>query len=194
MFGNTVFFIFTMYFSGGLIPSYILIRNLGLTNTRWALILPAGFSVYNMLIARTFFASTLPEELFEAARIDGASDYRIFFQIALPLSGAIVAVVALYVMVSHWNGYFSALIYLDDEALFPLQLVLRNILLFNQQMDISQVSSMSSIEMEAMRKRTLMAEVMKYALIFISSLPVLIAYPFAQKYFVKGVMIGALKG
>lgn len=187
------FFMFTMYFSGGLIPSYLLIRQLNLINTRWSLIIPYGISIYNMLITRTYF-KTLPEELFEAAKIDGANEYRTFFQIALPLSGAIIAVIALYTAVGHWNSYFGAMIYLIDEDKFPLQLVLRNILLFNQQMRIESLSSMSALEMESIRKRTLMAETMKYALIFISSLPVLIAYPFVQKFFVKGVMIGAIKG
>lgn len=191
-----VYFMFTMYFSGGMVPSYVLIKQLGLLNSRWALVIPAGMSVYNMLIANSFFKSSIPKELYEAARIDGANEYRIFFQVALPLSGAIIAVIALYTLVGHWNSYFSGLLYLNDEEKFPLQLVLRNILLMNQQMNMNleAMGNMDSRQLEAMQRRAMMAEAMKYALIFISSLPVLVAYPFVQKFFVKGVMIGAVKG
>jgi putative aldouronate transport system permease protein len=188
------YFLFTMYFSGGLIPYYVLIKNLGILNTRLALILPAGLSVYHVIIARTFYQSSIPEELFESAKIDGANEYRIFFSIVLPLSGSIVAVIALYLLVGHWNSYFPALLFISDSKKYPLQLVLRNILLMNQNFSVLEISSMSTEQMEAMLKRSMMAETMKYALIFISSLPVLIAYPFVQKHFVKGVMIGALKG
>ncbi len=188
------YFMFTMYFSGGMIPSYVLMKQLRLLNTRWAMILPAGMSVYNMIIANSFFRSSIPRELYEAARIDGANEYTTFFQVALPLSGAIIAVIALYTLVGHWNSYFSALLYLNNDDLYPLQLVLRNILLENQQLKIMESSSMDTKQLEAIQRRAMMAEVMKYALIFISSLPVLLAYPFVQKYFVKGVMIGAVKG
>ncbi|MGI6691662.1 MAG: carbohydrate ABC transporter permease [Christensenellales bacterium] len=188
------YFMFTMYFSGGLIPTYVLIRNLGMLDTRAALIIPAGMSIYNMIIVRTFYMSSIPDDLFEAAKIDGANDFRIFFQIALPLSGAIIAVIALYCAVGHWNSYMGALIYLNNSDKYPLQLILRNILLENQTLKNIEVRSMDSLQMEAMMRRSMMAESMKYALIFVSSLPVLIAYPFVQKHFVKGVMIGALKG
>ena len=195
--GRNIFmfiFVFTMYFSGGMIPGYLLVKQLGLINTRWALIIPAGMSVYNMIIARTFFQSNLSEELYEAARIDGCNEYGIFFRIALPLSGAIIAVVALYVAVGSWNSYFSALLYVSDRKLYPLQFVLRNILITNQQMKLINTGSLSSKQIESMYRKKIMAESMKYSIIFISSLPMLIAYPFVQKYFVKGVMIGALKG
>lgn len=195
--GRSVFmgyFMFTMYFSGGMVPGYVLIKQLGLLNTRYAMVIPAGMSVYNMIIANSFFKSSIPKELYEAARIDGANEYRTFFQVALPLSGAIIAVIALYTLVGHWNSYFAALLYLNDDAKFPLQLVLRNILLENQQLKIMESSSLDSRQLEAIQRRAMMAETMKYALIFISSLPVLVAYPFVQKYFVKGVMIGAVKG
>ena len=189
------FFVFTMYFSGGMIPSYLLVKDLGLMNTRWALILPIGFSVYNMIIARTFFQSTLSEELFEAARIDGCSVFGTFFKIVLPLSGAIIAVIALYVAVGHWNSWFSALLYITDKKLYPLQYILRSILIQNQEMNIINTQGMQNAEMvQYFVRRKYMAEGMKYSLIFISSLPMLIAYPFVQKYFVKGVMIGAIKG
>lgn len=195
--GRSVFmgyFMFTMYFSGGMVPGYVLIKQLGLLNTRYAMVIPAGMSVYNMIIANSFFKSSIPKELYEAARIDGANEYRTFFQVALPLSGAIIAVIALYTLVGHWNSYFAALLYLNDDAKFPLQLVLRNILLENQQLKIMESSSLDTKQLEAIQRRAMMAETMKYALIFISSLPVLVAYPFVQKYFVKGVMIGAVKG
>jgi len=197
VFGKKVlmtYFVITMYISGGMIPSYLLIKQLGLIDTRWALIIPAGFSVYNMIITRTFFMSTLSEELYDAAKIDGCNEIDTFFRIALPLSKAIIAVIALYVSVAHWNDYFSSLLYISSKRLFPLQYVLRNILIMNQQMENIITSSMKAELVESMRHRALMAEGMKYSTIFISSLPLLIIYPFVQKYFIKGVMIGALKG
>lgn len=189
------YFVFTMYFSGGLIPGYLLVKDLGLMNTRWALIIPAGFSVYNMIIGRTFFISNMPDELYEAAKIDGCSEFGIFFKIALPLSGAIIAVVALYVAVGTWNAWFNVLLYITDKKLYTLQYVLRSILIQNQEMSIINTTSMNNTDAVAsLMRRKYMAEGMKYSLIFIASLPMLIAYPFVQKYFVKGVMIGALKG
>ena len=189
-----IYFVFTMYFSGGLIPSYLLVRSLGMLDSRQALIIPAGMSVYNMIIARTFYQSSIPNELYEAAKIDGANEFRTFFQIALPLSGAIIAVIALYVAVGHWNSYFAALIYITDRSLYPLQLVLRGILIMNQNIDIQDVVNLSPEEAAELMRRKILAESMKYSLIIIASLPVLAAYPFVQKYFVKGIMIGALKG
>jgi len=189
-----VFYVVTMYFSGGLIPSYLLIKQLNLIDTRWALIIPAGFSVYNMIICRTFYQSNIPEELYEAARIDGCGQFGMFFRIALPLSGAIIAVIALFNTVGHWNSYFSALLYIDRQSLFPLQYVLRNILIENEQMEVLTIDSMDAGIAESALRRRMMAEGMKYSLIFIASAPMLTIYPFVQKYFVKGVMIGALKG
>ncbi len=188
------YFVFTMYFGGGMIPSYILIKQLNLLDTRWALIIPAGFSVYNMIIARTFYQSNIPDELYEAARIDGASEFRTFFSIVLPLSGAIIAVIALYVAVGHWNSYFSALIYISDKNLYPLQMVLRAILVQSQQLRNIDPNSVTPDELVEMMRKQMLATTMKYALIIISSLPMLMVYPFVQKHFVKGVMIGALKG
>ncbi len=189
------YFVFTMYFGGGLIPGYLLVKNLGLMNTRWALIIPAGFSVYNMIIGRTFFMSNMPDELYEAAKIDGASEFGIFFRIALPLAGAIIAVIALYVAVGTWNSWFNVLLYITNKKLYTLQYVLRAILIQNQEMNIINVNSMTNTDMMAsLMRRKYMAEGMKYSIIFIASVPMLIAYPFVQKYFVKGVMIGALKG
>lgn len=189
-----VFYVITMYFGGGLIPSYLLIKQLGMIDTRWALIIPAGFSVYNMIIGRTFYHNNIPEELFEAAKIDGCGQFGMFFRIAVPLSGAIIAVIALYNAVGHWNAYFSALLYIDKQSLFPLQYVLRNILIENEQMEVISIDSMDAGFAESALRRRMMAEGMKYSLIFIASAPMLIIYPFVQKYFVKGVMIGALKG
>jgi putative aldouronate transport system permease protein len=184
-------FTFTMYFSGGMIPTYILVKSLGLPNTPFVMIILGGVSVYNMIVARAFFESAIPEELYEAARIDGYSEIRIFFKIAIPLAAPIIAVITLYYSVGHWNEFFSALIYLTKERLYPLQLVLRNILLENQAM---KGGFATDEEMAAMVKRLYTAETMKYALIFIASFPVLCAYPFVQKYFVKGALVGAVKG
>ena len=188
------YFMITLYFSGGMIPSYLLIRDLGLLNTRWAVIAPVGFSVYNMIITRSFFQASFSQELFDAASIDGASEFKIFTAIVLPLSGAIVAVIALYVAVANWNSYFNALLYLDDKKLFPLQYVLRNILIAEEQMFIGDLSSMMQDEVDELLRRQLMAKGMKYSLVFISSAPMIAIYPFVQKHFVKGVMIGAVKG
>ena len=188
------YFMITMYFSGGMIPSYLLVRDLGILNTRWSLILPVGFSVYNMIIARSFFQSSFSQELFDAASIDGASEFRVFTSVVLPLSGSIIAVIALYVAVANWNSYFNALLYVDDKRLFPLQYVLRNILIAEEGMSIGDMSSMQVEEIDVILRRQLMAKGMKYSLVFISSAPMMLIYPFVQKHFVKGVMIGAVKG
>lgn len=184
--------LFTMYFSGGMVPTYLLIKQLGMLDTVWSLVIPGALSVYNLIITRTFFASSIPEELYEAATIDGCSEFRMFFTIALPLAAAIIAVMTLYYGVAHWNNYFNALIYVSTPRKFPLQLVLRNILILNQNINTTQ--SMTAEQAEYMAKKAQLAEAMKYAVIFIASFPVLCAYPFVQKYFVKGVMIGAVKG
>ncbi|NLD88296.1 MAG: carbohydrate ABC transporter permease [Clostridiales bacterium] len=188
-------FLFTMYFGGGLVPTYLLFKNLSLVNTPWVLIISGGLSVYNMIVTRIFFQTSIPEEIYESARIDGASNFRMFFQIALPLSKSIIAVMTLFYAVSRWNSYFSALVYTTKEELAPLQLVLRRILILNEDMikEITSGSISGDQMMDALRKAQ-MAETMKYSLIFIASAPLLVAYPFVQKYFVKGVMIGSLKG
>ncbi len=191
-----VFFMITMYFGGGLIPSYLVNQTLHLVNTRTLMIIGGFFSVYNMIIVRTFYQTNFPDEIYEAAKIDGCRELGIFFRMALPLSGAIIAVIALYNAVGQWNSYFGALIYLSDQKKWPLQLILRNILIQNQGMgiDMDRLKSASADELAMMLKKQQLAETMKYSLIFISSLPMLIAYPFVQKYFVKGVMIGSIKG
>ena len=191
----TWFFFITMYFGGGLIPTYLLYRDLSLLNTRWSMILGTGVSCWNLIVCRQFFASSVPNELYEAAYIDGCSEIRAFLVIALPLSGAIIAIMLLFYGVGHWNNYFNALIYLTNSKLHPLQLVLRRILIQNQDMaNQLETMSMSGEEIEALTRRTYLAYAMKYALILISSAPLLIIYPFVQKQFVRGVMIGALKG
>lgn len=189
----SLFFLIAMYFGGGLIPTYLQVKRLGLINRSYTMIFLGAFSVYNMIITRTYFESGIPEELYESARIDGADEFTCFFKIALPLSKAIIAVIALYYAVSSWNGYFSALIYLNKDAYFPLQLVLRNILLVNQNATLG-MSEMTGEEAIAAAQLAYQAEAMKYAVIFIASAPLLAAYPFVQKYFVKGVMIGSVKG
>ena len=181
-------FTFTMFFGGGLIASYLNISNLHMINTFWVMILPGAMSVYNMVLARTFIQSSIPNDLMEAARIDGCSYTRYFFKIVLPLSPAILAVLALNYAVGHWNCYFSALIYLRDRSRFPLQLFLREILI------ATTLDDSLLVDPESNEIRQGLADVLKYALIVISTLPVLCFYPFAQRYFMQGIMIGSLKG
>jgi len=181
-------FMFTMIFGGGLIPTFLVVRETGLLNTRWALIIPTALSVYNMIITTTFFRATIPDELLEAAQIDGVSDFRFLYDVVIPLSMPIIAVNTLFYAVGQWNQYFNALIYLTDQSLFPLQLVLREILVQNQ-IDLSKLGDISQLE-----QRQQLADLLKYALIVVASIPVLIIYPFVQKHFVRGVLIGSLKG
>jgi ABC-type glycerol-3-phosphate transport system permease component len=157
------------------------------------MIIPGAFSVFNMIIARTFFQTNIPESLTEAAKIDGASEARIFVQIVLPLSGSIIAVFTLFNAVGQWNSYFNAMLFLNNSKFYPLQLVLRKILVLNENINTSSYV-MSDDMMDDLIRRQKLAQTMKYALIIISNLPVLIAYPFVQKYFVKGVLIGSIKG
>lgn len=182
-----LYFMIPMFLSGGMIPTYFVVRGCHLLDSMWSLILPVGVSVYNLIIARSFFQSTLSKELLDAARIDGCSNTRFFVRIALPLSKAILAILVLYYGVSHWNSYFTAMIYLNDQRKFPFQLILRDLLSQNQ-----QITEIMQDQSELLHKQQL-AELMKYSLIILSSLPVMILYPFIQKYFVKGVMIGSLK-
>lgn len=188
----TVFYMITMFFGGGMIPTYLVVKNMQLLNTIWALVLPGCLSVYNMIVARTFFKSNISEELYEAGEIDGCTQSRFFFQIALPLSKAIIAIMVLYYGVGHWNSYFSALLYISDQDKYPLQLVLRNILITNQTA-LSQTATTAAAR-AALQEQQQLIDVMKYSLIIISSVPVLILYPLVQKHFVKGVMIGSVKG
>ena len=191
--GRTVIsriFVFTMMFSGGMIPSYLLVKSLHMLDTMWAVILPGCVSAYNVIVARTFFSQSIPKELLEAAQIDGCSDFKFFRKIVLPLSGPIIAVLCLWIAVSLWNGYFNAMIYLNSESKYTLQLVLRRILLLSK-VDFSKSTSM---DLELLAKNEFLSEMLKYGTIILSSLPLLIIYPFLQKSFVKGVMIGSVKG
>lgn len=182
------FFSLTMMFSGGMIPNYLLVKNLHMLDTRWSLVIPGALSVYNMLVVKNFFQSSVPGELLEASRIDGCSDTQYFMRILLPLSKASIAVVTLYYAVGHWNSYFNALMYINDRSLIPLQLVLREILVSNK------MAGDMVFDQELMEAKQNMAELLKYSLIVVSSLPIICVYPFVQKYFVKGVMIGSVKG
>lgn len=181
------FMVFTMFFSGGLIPTYLLIRDLGMINTFWVMIIPNAVAVWNIIIMRTFFQS-IPHELEESAMIDGAGNFRILWSIVLPLSFPVMAVMVLFYAVGHWNSYFQALIYLQDQSKFPLQLILRQILIQGQADDMIQATS------ESFLAQKLSVEGLKYAVLIIANLPMLMLYPFLQRYFVKGVMIGSLKG
>lgn len=180
---------FTMFFQGGLIPTYVMVGKYGLLNTKAILIILNSVTVFNIIIARTFFKSTLPDELFEAASIDGCGNVQFFLQIALPLSKTIIVVLALYIAVWQWNSYFNALIYTTNRKLMPLQLVLRELLVQGQ-----NLSSTDDMDAESIRYLMEIAQLIKYGVIVVSTLPIIIAYPFAQKYFVKGVMIGSVKG
>lgn len=188
--GNSFFMkmlVFTMYFSGGLIPLYMVVRGLNLIDKRMVLIILGSFSAYNTVIARTFFRSKIPYEFFEAASLDGCGNGRFFFSVVIPLSKEIIAVIALFYAVGHWNSYFNALIYINDRKLYPLQLILRELLIISQ-----SVSSSASVdEITEMQK---VAETIKYGVILVSSLPILLLYPFLQRFFVNGIMIGGIKG
>jgi len=180
--------IFTMFFNGGMIPTFIVVRNLGLLDTMWAMVLPNAVHIWNLMITRSFFETTIPDELHEAASIDGCSTFRFFLQIVLPLSKAIIAVMVLFYAIIHWNTFFAALIYLTSPDRFPLQIILRNILLMNQP-DAALVDDAVTL-----LERQRLSELIKYGVIVVASVPVLAMYPFVQRYFVKGVMIGSIKG
>jgi multiple sugar transport system permease protein/putative aldouronate transport system permease protein len=183
-------FTFTMFFNGGLIPTYLLVKNLGLVNSRLSIILPGALNVWNVILIRTYFIQSLPDSILEASKIDGCNDITYLVRIALPLSKPIIAVIALFSAVGLWGSYFSALLYISSQDKYPLQIILRNILILNQ-MDSSGFARMTEAEMLAKQG---MADLMKYALIVVSSVPMLLIYPFVQKHFVKGIMIGSIKG
>ena len=181
-------FAFTMLFSGGLVPTYLLARNLHLLNTRWALIIPGAMGVYQMIVTRTFLVANIPQELLEMSQIDGCNDFRFFWSFVLPLSKAVIAVTAMQYAVGHWNSWFSAFLYLSDDKKYPLQMMLRRILVMNQIKASDYVDEETLVAMEGM------ADLLKYSLIVVATVPILCAYPFIQKYFVKGIMLGSLKG
>lgn len=183
----TVFYLIPMFFTGGLIPTYLIVKDFGLLDNFWVMVLPFSVVTYYIIVARTFFSNSIPGDLWEAAQIDGCGNLGFFFQIVLPLSKAVIAVIALWTAVGQWNSYFNALIYLRSPELQPLQLVLRNILISNQ-----TISSMSTGAAAVEAKQ--MADLIKYAIIVVSSAPIMCMYPFVQKYFNQGVMLGSLKG
>lgn len=185
------FVLFTMLFNGGLIPTYLVVKSLGMLNSMWAIVIPGLVGAWSILVARAFFEQTIPDQLVEASKIDGASDFLIFRRIVLPLSLPIIAVMALFHAVGLWNQYFSALIYLSDETLYPLQLILREILVLNEMGGDDAMSAPGMAESFVEQVKT--AALVKYAVIIVSALPLLIAYPFLQRYFVKGVLIGSVK-
>lgn len=179
--------VFTMFFEGGLIPSYMIVKELGLIDTRWALIIPKALGVWQVIIAVTFFKTSIPNELYESAQLDGSSDIGFIWRIVMPLAKPIIAVLVLIYAVGNWNSYFDALIYLNSQDLYPLQLVLRNILVLNQMNTLSPQVAYKMAHLQGL------ADLLKYALIVVSSLPILLFYPFIQKHFVKGMMIGSVK-
>ena len=185
--GFTLFFVFTMFLGGGTVPTYMLVRNLHLINTFWAMVIPNAMSVWNLILCRNFFESNIPKELLEVSQIDGCRNDYFFFRIVLPLSKALIAVMVLFYAVGHWNSYMQPLLYLSDRSRYPLQLVLKNILISSQ----PDASLAGMTDRAEMYKQT---EMLKYALVVVSSVPMIVLYPFVQKYFVQGVMVGSVKG
>jgi putative aldouronate transport system permease protein len=179
--------IFTMLFSGGLIPTYLVVQSTGLLDTRWALIIPQAIGVWQVIIARTYFRTAIPDELVEAAQLDGCGDLRFLWSVVIPLAKPMIAVVALMYAIMQWNSYFDALIYLKNPDLFPLQLVLRNILILN-------TTGGGAVDASVVIQRQQLADLLKYSLIVVASVPVLLIYPFVARYFTKGILIGAVKG
>ena len=186
----TLLFTITMFFNGGTMPTYLLIRNLGMMDTIWAIILPGAFSVWLGIVSRTYIQSTVPEELYEATCLDGGDYIQHFFRVVLPLSKPVLAVLALNFATGHWNSYFSAMLYLGDPDLFPLQIILRNILIQNT----VDYTSLSAVDVTSLTEKQYLSELLKYSLIIVSSIPLLVVYPFIQKYFIKGIMVGSIKG
>jgi multiple sugar transport system permease protein/putative aldouronate transport system permease protein len=184
----SLFFVFTMYFSGGMVPTYILVNKLGLLNTRAAMIIPSAMSTYNMIICRTYIMNTIPDELYEASQLDGCTPFRYLLSVVMPLSKPIMAVLTLYYGVSRWNDYFTAMLYLNKDKLQPLTTIMREILIMSK-VDMTKVADASAVS-----KLQGMSDLLKYSTIVVASLPVMLLYPFVQKYLVKGVMIGSVKG
>ncbi|BBH21990.1 sugar ABC transporter permease [Paenibacillus baekrokdamisoli] len=186
-------FMVTMFFGGGLVPTYLLVKELGMVNTMWAIVIPSAASIWNIIVSRTFFQSSIPKEMQEAAQIDGCTNMRLFIKIILPLSMPIIAVMGLFYGVGNWNSYFSALIYLNDADKYPLQLVLRQILVL-QEMSAQGGGAIDASSAAALNNKAEIAALVKYAVIIVATVPVIAIYPFLQRYFVQGVMIGSVKG
>lgn len=189
--GISFIILFTMFFSGGLIPLYMLVDSLHLLDTVWAVVLPTAASAYNIIISRTFMETTIPEGLEEAAEIDGCDPFRTFFKIILPLSAPIIAVMALFYGVGHWNSYFNEMIFLTSHDKLPLQVILREIIVVTQ---LSSSGNVTNMEAQTAAEMQQLSAIIKYAVMIVSSLPIIIVYPFLQRFFVKGVMIGSIKG
>lgn len=183
-----MYFVFTMYFSGGMVPSFMVVNALGMVNTIWGILIPSAMSTYNVIIARTYMINSIPDELYEAAEIDGCTPFKYLTHVVLPLSAPIIAVLVLYYGVARWNSYQDAILYLRDATLQPLQIILREILI------MSDVDETMMSNVDALAKQRGLKDLLQYAVIVVASLPVMVIYPFVQKYFVKGVMIGAVKG
>ncbi len=181
-------FAFTMWFNGGMVPTYLLMKNLGILNTRFAMWVPGMIGIWNVIITRTFFQSSIPEELYESASIDGCSYYRYFSAVVMPLSGAIIAVISMFYAVSHWNAYFNAFLYLTKKELFPLQIILREILIQNT------VTNEMLLDSDSATQNIALVDLLKFSLIMVACIPVWCIYPFVQKFFVKGIMVGSIKG
>ncbi len=193
--GKKFFMIFltvTMFFGGGLVPTYLLINSLGMRNTFWVMVIPGAVSVWNIILVKTYLTSQIPGELYESAKIDGCSNIKLLYKIVIPLSKPIIAVMTLFYAVGHWNAYFDALIYLSNRKLYPLQMFLSEILVRSQISD--SMMRTASGNMESMARQALIADQIKYCVIIVSSIPMLILYSFVQKYFIKGIMVGSLKG
>lgn len=189
------FILFTMLFNGGMIPTYLVIKSLGMLDTIWAIVIPNVVGAWSILAAMAFFKQTIPDELVETSKIDGASDFTIFLRVVLPLSAPIIAVMGLFHAVSLWNQYFNAMIYLSNEKMYPLQLILRQILIVSQAGAGDPSQMMNNLgEVESLTNRIKTAELIKYAVMFVAALPLLIIYPFLQRFFIKGVLIGSVKG
>ena len=182
-----------MFVSGGLIPFFMLIQNLGMFDTVWALVLPGATGVFNIVVARTFFQSNIPREMEEAAIVDGCSDFSMFFKIILPLSMPIIAVMALFFGVGHWNSWFNALIFLTDRSRYPLQLILREILVLQDMFSMPDIIMTDELA-EFLRTREQLSLVIRYGVMIVATLPIIMVYPFLQKYFMQGVMVGSVKG
>ena len=186
------YFVFTLYFTGGIIPFYVVVRRLGLNNSEWSLILPNAVNVFNLIVARTFFQSNVPDELLESAQIDGCTNSRFFASIALPLSQAIVAIVVLFNVVQSWNAFFHALLFINDSSKYPLQLVLRRLLILNEL--LSGGEGLESFSPEEIRRRQILSDLLRYGIIVVAIAPLMVLYPFIQRHFVKGIMVGSIKG
>lgn len=191
MYGRKMFVLLvtiTMFFTGGLIPNYLLVSSLNMIDKRVSLLLPTAISVWNVIITRTYYQNNIPDELLEAARLDGCNDFKFIWHVVIPLSGAITAVNVLFYAVGHWNEYFNAMLYLNNEQLFPLQIILRQILILNS------ITGKLVVRASSYSSKVGLAELLKYSLIVVASVPIITIYPFVQKFFVKGIMVGSLKG